>query len=403
MVVTLRKILLIDPNFPRPKKSPNHKNLLPVGLLKIGAYYKKQGVEVHLQRLSESTEPLGDVFDKVMVTSLFTYYSKYVIDAVKYARTHYPSAFVEVGGVWASLMPKECRELTGADNVYVGVMDEVEDMIPDYSLLDLDVDYQVLHTTRGCQRKCKACGVYCIEPVQKYRKTVKDLIFKKKLVFYDNNLLNNPYIDNILRELVLLKRQHKIKTCESQSGFDGRILRKKPHLAQAIKDSGFVYPKIAWDYSYKGWRKREEEINILKDVGYRHQDISVFFLINHDIGFDEMERKRLKCWEWGVQVNPCRYRPLDALYDNYNGRRKNQTSDDYYIHPNWSDDEIKQFNRNVRRHNLCLRFRTQYYSYTVEHKRMSLEDHKRLKFMSYEDASKEIDDAWNPNEFHGVE
>lgn len=399
----MKSLLLLDPNFPRPKKSPNHKNLLPVGLLKIGAYYKRQGVDVKLQRLSENTEPLRDVFDKVMVTSLFTYYSQYVIDAVKYAREHYPSATIEVGGVWASLMPNECLELTGADDVYVGVMNEVEDELPDYSLLDVDVDYQILHTSRGCQRRCKACGVYCIEPQEVYRKSIKDLIFKKKIVFYDNNLLNNPYIEDILRELVLLKRQHKITNCESQSGFDGRILRRKPHLAKWLKDSGFVYPKIAWDYSYKTWRKREEEINILKNVGYRHQDISVFFLINHDLGFEEMERKRLKCWEWGVQVTPCRFRPLDALYDNFNGRRKNQTSDDYYIHPNWTDAEIKQFNRNVRRHNMCLRFRTKYYSYTVEHKRLPLDIYKEIKFKSYDEVRDLVDDAWNPNEFHGVE
>ena len=60
----MKSLLLLDPNFPRPKKSPNHKNLLPVGLLKIGAYYKRQGVDVKLQRLSENTEPLRDVFDK---------------------------------------------------------------------------------------------------------------------------------------------------------------------------------------------------------------------------------------------------------------------------------------------------------------------------------------------------
>ena len=28
---------------------------------------------------------------------------------------------------------------------------------------------------------------------------------------------------------------------------------------------------------------------------------------------------------------------------------------DYYISPLWSDDEVRQFRRNVRRHNICIR------------------------------------------------
>ena len=45
------KVLLIDPDFPRANKSRNHKDLLPVGLLKIGAYLKSRGIETRLIRL----------------------------------------------------------------------------------------------------------------------------------------------------------------------------------------------------------------------------------------------------------------------------------------------------------------------------------------------------------------
>ncbi len=83
---------------------------------------------------------------------------------------------------------------------------------------------------RGCIRKCGFCGTYIIEPKFLSKKTIKDEIIKKKLVFYDNNLLANPYIKNILEELIELKKEHKISYVESQSGFDGRILRKHPEL-----------------------------------------------------------------------------------------------------------------------------------------------------------------------------
>lgn len=63
-------------------------------------------------------------------------------------------------------------------------------------------------------------------------------------------------------------------------------------------------------------------------------------LYNWDVPFEETEQKRLKCWEWKVQIADCRYRPLTQTYDHYNPRKK-QTNEDYYIHPSWIDEEVK--------------------------------------------------------------
>lgn len=398
----MKKLLMIDPKFPTANKSVNHQSIIPWGLLKIGAYFKSLGWDVKLQRLSESDDPIPSFTpDHIMVTSIFTYWSEYVRQAVDWARTHY-SAPIEVGGVFASLQPQLCKEVTGCDTVYIGVMNEAEDYIPDYSLLSSDIDLQVMHTSRGCQRRCKACGVYLCEPKQTFISSIKNKVVKRKLVFYDNNLLANPNIEDVLRELILLKRKKKILSCESQSGFDGRILRKKPYLAEMLRKAGFVYPKIAWDGSVKSWKKRREEVDILAEH-WRRMDISVFMLFNHELPFTELEYKRMHCYDWRVQVTPCRFRPLDQLYDNYNGRRKHQTNDDYYIHPNWTDEEIKQFNRNVRQHNLSVRYRTYYYSKNVEKKALPKEDMIRVRYMKYSEILSELDDAWNPSEFRWVQ
>lgn len=394
---------MIDPNFPRASKSVNHSNIIPIGLLKIGAYYKDIGWDVKLLRLAESDEPIDYDPDLIIITSLFTYYSEYVIDAVKYAREHYPNTTIEVGGIWASLMPEKCKELTGADRVYVGVHHDAEQYEADYSLLSEEVDFQILHTQRGCHRRCKTCGVYCIEPQMDFKKSIKDSIHKKKVIFYDNNFLINPYVENILKELILLKRKRIIRECECQSGFDGRILREKPHLAKMLKDAGFIFPKIAWDGHYKTWKTREEEINILKDAGFLPRRIGVFFLTNHDLPYEELERKRVKCFEWGVQIIQCRYRPLDQLWDNYNGRRKYQPPTEYYIHPNWTHWKIKRFNRNIKLHNICVRFSAKFYSRKMEYKQITDELAKKVRYMEYEEAKNYLDDCWNPAEFHEVE
>ena len=399
----MKKLMMIDPAFPHPPKSKNHQNVLPIPLLKIGALYHDLGWDVKLVRLSENSDPVDYNPTEIKITSLYTYWSKYVIDAVKWARNHYPNTPIEVGGVWASLMPDKCKELTGADSVYVGVCHEAEEYEADYSLLSEDIDFQILHTQRGCYRRCKTCGVYCIEPKLEFRKSIKDLIHKERVIFYDNNILLNPHIERILSELVLLKRKKVIKSCESQSGFDGRILRTSPYLAKRLKEAGFVKVKIAWDNSIKNWRIRQKEIDILKDAGFQPRLMSVFVLYNHEQTFEELENKRRYCWEWGVQVTNCRYRPLDALDDQFHGRKKNQTSEDYYIHPNWTDKEVKKFNQNVRRHNMCLRFNTLFHSRKMQYKKISKELSNFCRKMTPEEASEYLDDVWNPADFHGVD
>jgi len=93
---------------------------------------------------------------------LFTYWAKYVKDAVHYCRIAFPDTKIIVGGIYASLMPEDCKDFTGCDEVYIGVCEKAEKFEPDYSLVD--VDYQIIHASRGCIRNCPFCGVYNIEP-----------------------------------------------------------------------------------------------------------------------------------------------------------------------------------------------------------------------------------------------
>jgi len=65
------------------------------------------------------------------------------------------------------------------------------------------------------------------------------------------------------------------KSFESQSGFDGRILLNKPHLAIKIKKAGFRYPRIAWDWEYKEYSNIEKQVNILKKAGYSSKEINI--------------------------------------------------------------------------------------------------------------------------------
>lgn len=399
----INNILLIEPNFPIPKKSRNHKDFLPIGLLKLASYFKYKGINVNLSRLDEDFQSNFDHFDfnpdLILITSLFTYWAKYVKDAVNFCKTAFPGTRIVVGGVYASLMPDDCKNFTGCDEVYVGICDEAESCLPDYSLVD--VDYQIIHSSRGCIRKCPCCGVYEIEPKFTYKKSIKSEITKRKIIFYDNNLLANPFIEKILEELVELKKNRTILNCESQSGFDGRILIANPNLGRLLKKANFINPKIAWDGEYSEADNIKKQIDILVSSGYNYKEISVFMLFNHDLSFEEMEKKRIKCWKWNVQISDCRFRPLDLNYDNYNPyTKKPQSRKDYYIHPGWSDKLVRTFRSNIRKQNICVRQDIRYYSADIERKRISKEDATKYKNMEFDEAKNYVSDAWNPNEVH---
>ena len=118
----IKNVLLVEPNFPIPNKSRNHSNFLPIGLLKISSYLKTKNINVKLIRFEENkNEDYGqttfipskkDEFepDLICVTSIFTYWSKYVKNTVFYYKNKYKNIPILVGGVYASLMPEHCKK-----------------------------------------------------------------------------------------------------------------------------------------------------------------------------------------------------------------------------------------------------------------------------------------------------
>ncbi len=386
-----KKILLIEPDFPIPSKSKNHKNFLPIGLLKIASYLRENNNQIKLVRGEpKNQEDLTKLKnfnpDEIWITSLFTYWAKYVKNSVQFYKNIFPKSKVIVGGIFASLLPEEkVKEYTGCDEVHQGVFPEAEKYSPAYDLIENSnpnpVDYQIIHASRGCKRKCTFCGTWKIEPKFLPEKSITSKIKQKKIVFYDNNLLMNQHIEGILKELAELKKGKKISWCESQSGFDGRVLFKKPRIAKLIKNAGFRYPRIAWDWKYDEFHKIKKQIDLFIDAGYHFEEIYLFVIYNWDISFEEMEKKRIKCFEWKVQIADCRYRPLNQLYDNYVPVIKGQTSEDYYIHSKagWNDFLIKQFRRNVRQQNICVRQGFPFYSKYFERKKVGREVTRKVK------------------------
>lgn len=352
------KILLVEPSFPIPAKSKNHRDFLPVGLLKLASFHRAKGDEIRLIRGNQFSE---DFYPEVIkITSLFTYWSAYVWDSVKFYKKTYPDAKVIVGGIYASLMPDHCRK-SGCDEVFEGVDKRVERFKPAYDLVD--VDYQIVHTSRGCLRRCKFCGTWRIEPEFISKKSIKDEICSNRIIFYDNNLLANPSIKEILEELKSAKHNGRVVYSESQCGIDGRLLTLE--VAKLLKQARFLNPRIAWDHGYKQKMMIKKQIDMLIEAGYPAKDIYIFMIYNFEQDYYEMLKKLKQCKKWGVQIADCRYRPLNQTVEHYNPRKR-QTSKDYYIYAKWTDRQIKLFRKKVRQQNIMIRHGFSFYSKKLE-------------------------------------
>ncbi|MGB8216392.1 MAG: radical SAM protein [Candidatus Methanoperedens sp.] len=365
-------ILLVEPDFPYPTKSKNkadhiHKNFVPIGLLKFGSLHKAKGDVVKLVRGKKNSQEIGFIPDKIFVTSLFTYWSSHVWDCIGHYRVLFPDSEINLGGVYATLHihMHEFNQKVDEFRVMVlpGIHPEAEKYLPDYSLL-AKVDYHATHMMRGCIRRCKFCGTWKIEP-KRTNKTKDEIIDelkqigKNRIIFYDNNILANPHIKDILEEFSELKLNGRPIIFESQSGFDGRLLEKDPELAELIKKARFQNIRIAWDNGLEDMSAIKKQIKILVKAGYNTKDISVFMIYNFDIPYEDMIKKLKHCKTLGVQITDCRYRPLEIDYDNYLPHMRNgQPEGNYYIHKKagWTDQKIRNFRKQVRQHNIWVRY-----------------------------------------------
>ncbi|MBI4650347.1 radical SAM protein [Candidatus Desantisbacteria bacterium] len=370
----MNNVLLVEPAFPYPTKSKNqaneiHRNFVPIGLLKLGAYYKSLGAHVYLERGNKSKENIQFNPNLILITSIFTYWSKYVWSAVEHYRSMFPKAKIIVGGIYATLhndmeyFQNKLKQYSA--ECYVGLHLGAENFYPDYSLLNGEIDHHVTHAMRGCIRKCAFCGTWKIEP-DRYDKTSEDLIKelkeigKNKVIFFDNNFLANRHIKQNLKVLASLRLNEKSVVFESQSGFDGRLLEKDSELAELLKKTRFQNIRIAWDNSFADYSSIKVQVDSLVAAGYNAKDISVFMIYNFSVPYDEMLKKLKYCKKLGVQITDCRFRPLDSIEDNYNSQKSKdgQTENDYYIHTKagWTDKKIRDFRKSIREHNIWIRY-----------------------------------------------
>jgi hypothetical protein len=165
-------------------------------------------------------------FDRVYITTLFTFYWKITVETIEFAKKlvrHLTD--IRVGGVLASLLHHELAHTTGIEPMK-GLLDKpgmldpgdltiVDDLPLDYSILDeIEYDYPTRSAyftfmTKGCTRKCSFCSVPILEPTYKpkidtfgkFAEIKTQFGEQQNLLLMDNNVLASPKFSEIIEEI----------------------------------------------------------------------------------------------------------------------------------------------------------------------------------------------------------
>jgi hypothetical protein len=167
-------------------------------------------------------------FDRVGVTTLFTFYWKETIETILFAKKLCkPGGTVFVGGIASSLVPEYIERETGI-TPHIGLLSEpytydkdrkgnvVIDALPlDYSILnEIEYSYPTANAyfgymTRGCVNQCAFCAVPKLEPMycnyigikSKIQKIDECFGARRELLLMDNNVFASDCFEKIIDEI----------------------------------------------------------------------------------------------------------------------------------------------------------------------------------------------------------
>jgi hypothetical protein len=250
-----KKILLVEPAY--KTKYP------PLGLMKISTYHKRRGDDITFVK-GCSTRVRGEFWDKVYISTLFTYTWKETVKTINFYKDalFYASSKIYVGGILANILPEELFDATGIMPVE-GLLDDsrkldqdddtiIEELPPDYEILkqveNNDFSYShkdayIGYATRGCVRTCEFCVVNSFEPeyipyisISKIIENIKsESCEKQNLLLMDNNVLASKHFDMIIDDIknagfykgATFGKTRKKRIVDFNQGLDARLLTEK--------------------------------------------------------------------------------------------------------------------------------------------------------------------------------
>ena len=290
----------------------------PLGLLKLAQLERLSGNTVQLVRGAAETPQPG----KIYVTSLFSYSWRAVHAAVRYYKDRFPETPISLGGIYASLLPDHAA-LSKADEVYVGLYPEAEDLMPAWDLVP-EWNGSILFASRGCIRKCGFCSVPKLEGrPQAFKFGIRQFVWPghTKVILWDNNILGNANWRVVFDEIAEMGLE-----VDFNQGLDARLITDE--VAQRLAGLRFYNLRIAYDYKGVG-PFVERALERLEAAGISRRRVVVYTLYNY---IDDPENFKTRVEEiltWGATSYPMRFEPLTSLTKNA------------YVSPRWTREGLQ--------------------------------------------------------------
>ena len=321
------KILLVEPDY--------YTKYPPLGLLKLSAFHKEQGDEIDFVEGVDVS--VSGSYDRIYVTSLWTWAWREVWECVRYYKRLCPGAEVWLGGIYASVLSNHAKK-SGADRVYKGIFEKAEHVVPDYDILPYEWDGSIIFSTRGCNSNCPFCVVPKIEGrlrVNKYptRKYVHP--DHSRIIFFDNDFLSSPFRDQVIEELKEIGKMVDFNQGLRASLITKDVAEKLVGLRLRAGPNKGVKIRLGYDRREEGPGVKRAIMN-LREAGLKGRGIMTYNLYNCNEGPDEFLERVRNTLNWGAVSYPMRYQPLTEPH---------ALEKDSYVSPYWSEQELEMVQR----------------------------------------------------------
>jgi hypothetical protein len=372
-----RKVLLIKPGIHEVGDYGNYYQP-PMGLLKIGRYFKNKGIDVSYldasmplrlaggglntkalypdapftrylpcgnyknEKIAKAqrfygmpqTDLRNSIADskatEVWIGAGLTYYWEGVRDIASIVRQELPGAAILLGGIYPTLWPEHAVNNIDCDYVHKGPLDDIDDLMPDYDLDSTTSSIRTIQLGKGCNVNppCSFCAVVAMDP--KFKVLASDVVFKYMQEEYkkggdfwqlwSSQLLVPPdRFKRLLKEII--SSGMKIKMVASE-GVQASLFTNE--IAELMVKAGFISISVPMetisDDMNKEFRKPgnfndyEKAVTCAQNAGFKR--IKSFVMVGvPGQSYDEIVHAIVDCWARDTLPALHQYTPIPGSFD----------------------------------------------------------------------------------------